>query len=341
MYLSDEDLRVLLPSLGFAAEPGFEPFDPTGQVQPSSIDLRLGSTFWEPMKRLPLDLRRSHLLEVEPRRYYRRRQLKLGHSIPLRPGQLLLGRTLERFSIPNGYAGELTGRSSFARLGLMVNATGGFINPGWRGHMPLQLVNFGPNTVKLVAGLPICQLRVVKLTSPSLRVYGDVALQSKYLDDDGGPSYWWRDKRVTELQKVLGRIQVEQNIQEEIFALVGQQEPEVIERLERMLDRVHASVLQNADTVLEEFAKREDRRRTRRRMGINIARALFTVPFATALWTLTWYLSARPFSGWHYGAWAVAASALIASLYGSKVEVGDHLGSAELRRLRIGQQAPS
>ena len=173
MYLCDRDLRLLLPDLRVLVEEGSDPFDAEVQVQPASIDLRLSHVFWRPQRRFPVDLRRTRLLEIQPRRYYRKVRLGLGETMTLKPGELLLGRTLEEFTIPNGYAAELIGRSSFARMGLMISATGGFINPGWRGRMPLQLVNFGPNPIRLVAELPICQILIAKLTGIEERPYGD------------------------------------------------------------------------------------------------------------------------------------------------------------------------
>lgn len=142
MYLSDRDLKRLLPKLDIRVERGFPAFDPEAQIATCSIDLRLGSSFWRPRKRkIALDLRKPRLFEVQPSRYYRRESLAEGQVIVIKPGQLLLAQTLEQFTVPNGHMFDLTGRSSFARLGLMVNVTGGHINPGWRGHMTLQLVN--------------------------------------------------------------------------------------------------------------------------------------------------------------------------------------------------------
>jgi deoxycytidine triphosphate deaminase len=212
MYLADRDLRTLLPQIDVHVEEGAEAFDPGAQLQPASLDFRLSHVFWKPQKRFPIDLRKARLLEVQPRRYYKRVQLAFGETITIRPRELLLGRTLEEFAVPNGFAAELTGRSSFARHGLMVSTTGGFINPGWRGRMPLQLVNLSPNAIRLVAGLPICQVRFVKLTDLAERPYGHEDLQSKYVNDDGGPSYWWRDKRIKALHERLSERVVEVRI---------------------------------------------------------------------------------------------------------------------------------
>lgn len=255
MYLSDTHLRELLPQMRFECEEGTQPFDVDAQVQPSSIDLRLSPLFWRPLKRFTIDLRRSRLLEIHPRRYYRRVTLGVGETILLKPFELLQGRTLEAFSVPNGYAAELTGRSGFARLGLQVTAAGGYINPGWRGRMPLQLVNFGPNPIRLVPGLPICQIRVIRLTAAAERPYGHEALQSSYVDDDGGPSYWWRDKRIKQFHELLAERTVEERIQRTLYAAVGPREPEVIERLEKRVSRMRVDQLHNAEHILEAFSQ--------------------------------------------------------------------------------------
>jgi deoxycytidine triphosphate deaminase len=322
MYLADRDLAVILDQINVAIEDGAEPFDPETQIQPASLDLRLGHVFWRPKRRMTVDLRRSRLLEIQPRRYYGRIRLAFGETITVRPREMLLGRTLEEFSVPNGYAAELTGRSSFARLGLMVSATGGFINPGWRGRMPLQLVNHGPNPVRLVAGLPICQVRYVKLTSLADRPYGHEALQSKYVNDDGGPSYWWRDKRIRSLHERLSERVVEQRIQQEIERTVGSREPEVIERLEKLVGRMRVDDLQNAQDVLERFAKSEDRRRTLRRWAINLSRGSFTLGISSSLWVLN---KVPPVQWWHWAVWGGALASLALSVYALRTEVGDHL----------------
>lgn len=327
MYLSDRDLTALLPQLEIQG-PADGPFKPEDQVQPSSIDLRLGTVFWRPRKRFTLDLQRSRLLEVQPRRYYRREDVSFGRAIVIAPNELLLARTLEQFSVPNGYAAELTGRSSFARLGLMVNVTGGYINPGWRGYMTLQLVNFSPNPIRLMPMIPICQLRIVKLTSLADRPYGDPALQSVYVNDDGGPSYWWRDKRVKLLHDALADKSIEFAVQKEIYDTIGPQEPEVIERMEAYISKLRTGDLSNARSLLEGFSIREERRRTMRRWLINIARGSFTIGITSSLWVA----NKIPVRWWHFVVWSVALCLVFISLYAFRTEVGDHFGSAELRK---------
>ena len=327
MYLSDRDIKALLPQLNFeAADPAY-PFNADEQVQPCSVDLRLDGVFWKPTTHRAMDLRRSGLLEIQPRRYYRKIVLRPGESISVRPGKMLLGRVYEKLSIPNAHTGEIVGRSSFARLGLMVHCTGGFINPGYRGHMPLQLVNFSPNTIRLFPYLPMCQLRIAKLTSASDRLYGEQELQSKYMDDDGGPSYWWRDKRIRQLHTALGKVNVAQGVEQELLQTIGHQEPEIIERLERHLDKMPPAQFEHAQAILESFCHVEDHRQSLRRIAINVARGLFVPLVMLSLGMIV----RQPFTWLHYMVWGVTPLSLPLSYFAWKTDVGEHLGERELR----------
>jgi deoxycytidine triphosphate deaminase len=204
MYLADQDLKALLPELQFKTAHPKHVFEPDSQIQPCSIDLRLDNVFWLQRWGQQIDLRRTSLLEQQPRRHWEKRRLSDGQSITLRPREMILGRTYESFRIPAGFAGKLEGRSSFSRMGLAIHCSADFINPGYGGHMPLQLINLGTHTIKVYPYLSVCQLIVIKLSSKSARLYGDDDLHSKYVDDDGGPSFWWRDKRIRALQTALG-----------------------------------------------------------------------------------------------------------------------------------------
>jgi deoxycytidine triphosphate deaminase len=330
MYLSDRELHSIISDLAIVPEPGGSAFDPAEQIQPSSIDLRLSAVFWIPRRRVTIDLRRSRLLEIQPRRYYRRVTLAFGETIILKPFDLLLARTLERFVMPNGYSGELMSRSSFARLGLIVSLNGGYINPGWQGYQPMQLLNFGPNPIRLMAGLSICTLRIARLSSQAIRPYGATELQSIYLNDDGGPSYWWRDKKVKQLHAILAERLVEEGIQRSIYRAIGNQEPEVIERLERSLARMKVSDLQNAESIVDEFTRREDRRRLLRRTILSVGRASFTVGLTLSLWAA----NKVPVEWWHYVIWGSSACLIALSVYSFRTEVGDHFGETELRASR-------
>ena len=226
MYLTDQEIRSRLPEMRIHTEAD-HPFDADAQIQPCSIDLRLSPVYWRPRRGLKktVDLTRSRLLEVSPRRNWVRYDLGTGESISIRQGEMVLGRIYERLTIPDDCAGALEGRSSFARMGLSIHATGGFINPGWSGHMPLTLINNGPATLRLTAYLPICQLMLVPLATAPSRTYGSTSLKSKYVNDDGGPSYWWRDQVISRLLAELGRSDVAPDLQERLLLRTVDQVP--------------------------------------------------------------------------------------------------------------------
>jgi hypothetical protein len=255
---------------------------------------------------------------------------------------MLLGRTYEEFSIPTSCAGKIEGRSSFARMGLAVHCSADFINPGWRGHMPLQLINHGAHTIRLFPYIPICQLVLVSLSSTPERVYGDTTLSSKYMQDDGGPSYWWRDKLIKKLQRALGEHDVELHVQNEIFQHLGPCDPGLLERFEHFVRKATSSTRANADDLLQSFAHAEDRRHFRDRTlrgllvgaGPTLVAAsigsLFSQPFGQT--TYTWL---------HYTLWALTGVAILASLLAYRRELGEYLTTKRLHEAYQRSAQPS
>ncbi len=174
MYLSDNHIKEKLSELDINCENNKFPFSEEVQIQPCSIDIRLDCIFWKTKKSTKsIDLRKSKLLEASPRRYWQMTTLNEGECIVLKPGEFVLGRTYEVFSIPNDCAGKLEGRSSMARLGLSSQIGADFINPGWRGRMPIQLVNYSRSSIKVFPYIPICQLMLIRLTGLPSRIYGE------------------------------------------------------------------------------------------------------------------------------------------------------------------------
>jgi deoxycytidine triphosphate deaminase len=335
MYLSDNDIREVLPELEFSTDHPDYPFDEKEQIQPCSIDLRLSNVFWSRrrahwvhriLKRGPtVDLRQSHVEEIDPRREWRKSELTDGQSMTIWPGEVLMTRIYESFRVPDEYAGKIEGRSSYARIGLAVHCTGDFINPGWNGFMPLQLVNASPFPIKILPYLPICQLMLVSLSSKPSSTYGDEKLASKYVNDDGGPSYWWRDRSVKSLHDKLGSANVPVGIQNEIVDLVKFADPEMLGRFEHFVARKRIGQVDNAQTVLDEFSAAESRRRWVDRA------AGFPFLFLIA-WTIN--LLTAAYQPWHVAVWVATAISALGAIYAVNRRDAEYLGGRELSKLR-------
>jgi dCTP deaminase len=152
-----------------------DPWD-EAMVQPASLDLRLGDSFrvFHNHKVTAIDLREPPTNLTE--------QIKVEGDEPfvIHPGEFCLGRTLEHVELPDDIVARIEGKSSLGRLGLIVHATAGFCDPGWKGTLTLELNNLTRVPIRLYAGLPIAQLSFMTLDEPALRPYGHEALGSKY-----------------------------------------------------------------------------------------------------------------------------------------------------------------
>src|ERR687889_2641689 len=145
-------------------------------VQPASIDLRLGDSFrvFHNHRITAIDLR-----ELPPNLT---EEVTIGPDEPfvIHPGEFCLGRTLERVELPDDLVARVEGKSSLGRLGLIVHATAGFVDPGFRGTLTLEITNLTRVPIKLYAGLPIAQLSFMALDAPAEHPYGSEALGSHY-----------------------------------------------------------------------------------------------------------------------------------------------------------------
>jgi deoxycytidine triphosphate deaminase len=144
------------------------PFEPAVQVRPASVDLRLDSRIWAyAPKAEALDVSRPEDwrgdVEVQV--------LEPGAPIVIPAHGLVHGQIYEQLKLPDTVAGRIAARSRTARLGLAVHCSGDFINPGFRGAMPLQLVNHNPYPVTLYPYMSLCQLVLYRLGAPPLRPY--------------------------------------------------------------------------------------------------------------------------------------------------------------------------
>lgn len=314
MPVSDRDLRELLPQLAFETAEHQRPFRPDEQIQPCSIDLRLDRFFWVPKRarwHRAIDLRNPTPGPLEIQRLFPSRRLRLGEVITVRPGQMVLGRTFEKFTIPNGYVGKIEGRSTFARLGLSVHCTGDFINPGWRGHMPLQLVNHGIVPIQLTPYLRICQILLTKASSPSARPYGSEGAGHKYMDDEGEPSRYWQDVWTQRVQEACGRARLPERVQQEFVKAVGSTDADVVDRFLAFLGTLRSDEVTSAQEVLEHFADRDTNRFTWAKRRLQFLRWFAVLPISASLGALL----KEPYGWGHYVLWAATVILLPVGLW--------------------------
>ncbi|MDY0062174.1 MAG: dCTP deaminase [Myxococcota bacterium] len=148
MILTQDDIRTEIA----AGRILVDPYDPEA-VGPASIDLRLGNEI-RIFSPVPQVISITHASSYKEITY----KLELGDSgYVIKPGELVLGITQERITLPDDIAGWLSSRSRFARLGLMVHISAPFMQPGISNHQVLEIFNTGPNFLRLVPGERICQ----------------------------------------------------------------------------------------------------------------------------------------------------------------------------------------
>jgi dCTP deaminase len=179
MILSDADILSRLERGDLVIEP-LE--DPDIQVQPASVDLRLGREFLEfQHANIPCIHPNS---EQEVEEYVEDTYVEEGDEFILHPGDFVLGTTIERVEIPADLIAHVEGRSSLGRLAIVVHATAGLCDPGYQGQITLELSNLGTAPVALTPGMRISQLTFTELKTPAERPYGEER-GSKYQDQKG------------------------------------------------------------------------------------------------------------------------------------------------------------
>ena len=176
MLLSDRDIRKELSD----GRVGVEPFD-EAMIQPSSVDVRLDKFFrvFENHKYSVIDP------SIEQPELTREVVAEDGEHFILHPGEFVLASTYEVITLPDDIAGRLEGKSSLGRLGLLTHSTAGFIDPGFSGHITLELSNVANLPVKLFPGMKIGQLCLIKLSSPAEHPYGSAIYASRYQGQRG------------------------------------------------------------------------------------------------------------------------------------------------------------
>lgn len=176
MLLSDRDIRAELES----GRVGLDPLD-MGMIQPSSIDVRLDKYF-----RL-FDNHKYPFIDPAEEQPDLTRAVEVSNDEPfiLHPGEFVLGSTFELVTLPNDIAARLEGKSSLGRLGLLTHSTAGFVDPGFSGHVTLELSNVATLPIKLWPGMKIGQLCFFRLTSESENPYGSEKYGSRYQGQRG------------------------------------------------------------------------------------------------------------------------------------------------------------
>jgi dCTP deaminase len=156
-----------------------DPYDPSF-VQPSSVDLRVGDGF-----RVFVNHRYS---EIDPRAPQEdlTSLVEVGDDpFMLHPGEFVLGSTLERVKLGEDVVARLEGKSSLGRLGLLIHSTAGFIDPGFEGHITLELSNVATLPIAIYPGMKIGQISFYQMTTAAEFPYGSPQLGSKYQGQTG------------------------------------------------------------------------------------------------------------------------------------------------------------
>ncbi|WP_189114923.1 dCTP deaminase [Pilimelia terevasa] len=188
MLLSDRDLVSELK----AGALGLAPFEPA-LIQPSSIDVRLDRLFRVFHNHLYTHIDPS----VQQDDLTSEVEVPGGQPFVLHPGEFVLASTLEVITLGDQLAGRLEGKSSLGRLGLLTHSTAGFIDPGFSGHVTLELSNVANLPIKLWPGMKIGQLCIFRLSSPADHPYGSAVYGSRYQGQRGPtPSRSHRNWRV-------------------------------------------------------------------------------------------------------------------------------------------------
>ena len=186
MILSDGGIRRALQRLEnpLIVDPGFDP----ARLQPASLELTLAPDVLFEKTTIRRDKYGTRYRQVD----WDELTLCVGHdlcagahNVYMQPGDFWLASTAETVRIPTDLVAQVNGKSSWARKGLIVHTTAGFIDPGFKGQVTLELKNVSSKVIKLTVGVPICQLVFFQMESPSERPYGSKGLNSHYQGQTG------------------------------------------------------------------------------------------------------------------------------------------------------------
>ena len=193
MLLSDRDIASEIQKGRVRVEPFTE-----AMIQPSSVDVRLDRFFRVFENHKYSEINPS----IEQDELTREVEVGPEDSFILHPGEFVLASTYEVITLPDDIAGRLEGKSSLGRLGLLTHSTAGFIDPGFSGHITLELSNVANLPVRLFPGMKIGQLCLIKLSSPAEHPYGSAIYGSRYQGQRGPtPSRSWMNFHQTIVEK--------------------------------------------------------------------------------------------------------------------------------------------
>jgi len=177
VILSDRDIKKYIEEgkIKIHPLPDFEI-----QLGPASLDVRLDNIFRV--------FNHTQVPYIDPKNKSTFENLteviKIEENKPfvLQPGQFILASTLEEVELPDDVGARIEGRSSWGRLGIIVHSTAGYIDPGFKGKITLEMSNIGMLPVLLYPGMRICQLSFEKLSSPAQKPYPQKK-DAKYFGD--------------------------------------------------------------------------------------------------------------------------------------------------------------
>ncbi|MQF64567.1 dCTP deaminase [SAR202 cluster bacterium AC-409-J13_OGT_754m] len=171
MVLSDRTIKEELAKGRIV----IDPLDPQ-DIQPASVDLSMDHRLliFRNTRRPYIDLRNkmedlTDMIELEE-----------NQGFFLHPGEFVLASTREHIEVPDDLVARLEGKSSLGRIGLVIHSTAGYVDPGWKGNLTLELTNIARLPITLYKGMKIGQISFLRLSTPAERIYGSTSLGSKY-----------------------------------------------------------------------------------------------------------------------------------------------------------------
>lgn len=184
MILSDRDIKRALKDKRLVIKPLFP-----NSIQPASVDLHLGSDFlvFHTKEHPYIDPREpiDHMME--------RLSINTKRQFIIHPGEFALCMTYETIGVSNDIVGRLEGKSSLGRIGLIIHATAGFLDPGNKLKMTLELHNISPLPIKLYYKMPIAQMSFTALSSPAERPYSAKRGGKYFGADKPQASQYWKN----------------------------------------------------------------------------------------------------------------------------------------------------